>query len=77
MTYVLGHRKHGHTIHVNYSPCILHNLDKRHAGHRRDRASATGGLGAHYFEHHGGSTNTMLIMIIDYVAPSNHSALDY
>ena len=40
-------------------------------------ASGTGGLGAHYFEHHGGSTNTMQITIIDLVATGNHSALNY
>ena len=52
-------------------------LYKHHAGHRGDCASGVGGLGAHYFEHHGGSTNTMQITIIDSVAPGNHSALDY
>ena len=52
-------------------------LYKQHAGHRRDCASGIGGLGAHYFEHHGGSTNTMQITIIESVAPGNYSALDY
>ena len=52
-------------------------LYKRHAGHRRDCASGTGGLGAHYHEHHGGSTATMEITIIDSVAPGNHDQLDF
>ena len=51
-------------------------LYKRHAGHRRDCASGTGGLGAHYHEHHGGNTATMKLTIIDSVAPGNHTALD-
>ena len=52
-------------------------LYKRHAGHRRDCASGTGGLGAHYKLCHGGSTNTMRITIIDSVAPGNHKLLDH
>ena len=52
-------------------------LYKRHAGHRRDCSSGTGGLGAHYFEHHSGSTDSMQLTIIDSVAPGNHDSLDY
>ena len=51
-------------------------LYKRHAGHMRDCSSGTGGLGAHYHEHHGGSTDTMQITIIDSTAPGNHASLD-
>ena len=35
-----------------------------------------GGLGDHYFKHHGGSVETMMLTIIDTVEPGNHSELD-
>ena len=50
---------------------------KRHCGHKRQCATGSGGLGAHYHEFHGGSTATMQITIIDSVAPGLHDRLDF
>ena len=35
-----------------------------------------GGLGSHYHGNHGGSTATMVLTVIDTVAPGNHDQLD-
>ena len=51
-------------------------LYKWHCGHRADCKSGTGGLGSHYFTHHGGSTETMDIVVIDSVEPGDHEGLD-
>ena len=48
----------------------------RHLGHRAECKSGTSGLGQHFKEHHGGSTDSLLLIVIDSVAPGNHKALD-
>ena len=59
------------------APTSRGGLYKRHCGHRRQCATGDGGLGAHYHEFHGGSTDTMKITIIDSVAPGQHDRLDF
>ena len=51
-------------------------LYKRHCGHRADSKAGKGGLGGHYYTHHGGSVETMVLTIIDTVEPGNHVELD-
>ena len=48
----------------------------RHYGHRQDCQSGVGGLGQHFFQHHGGDMEDMEIVIIDSVQPGNHDLLD-
>ena len=51
-------------------------LYKRHCSHRADFKAGKGGLGDHYFRHHGGSVETMVLTIIDTVQPGDHTELD-
>ena len=48
----------------------------RHYGHRQDCQSGVGGLGQHFYHHHGGSMEEMELVIIDSVEPGNDSLLD-
>ena len=48
----------------------------RHLGHRSECKSGSSGLGKHFKEKHGGSTDTLQLIIIDSVKPGNHEALD-
>ena len=45
-------------------------------GHRAECKSGKGGLGKHFKEHHGGSTASLQLIVIDSVAPGNHKGLD-
>ena len=51
-------------------------LSGRHLGHRAECKAGTGGLGSHFKEKHGGSTDNLQLVIIDSVAPGNHKDLD-
>ena len=48
----------------------------RHLGHRQECKNGTAGLGSHYKEHHGGSTNSLQLIVIDSVTPGDHKSLD-
>ena len=51
-------------------------LRERHRGHRSECKNGTSGLGKHFKEKHGGSTDSLQLTIIDSVAPGNHKLLD-
>ena len=51
-------------------------LRQRHRGHRAECKSGTSGLRKHFKEKHGGSTETLQLIVIDSVAPGNHKELD-
>ena len=48
----------------------------RHLGHRAECKNGNSALGLHFKNHHGGSTESMQLIIIDSVAPGNHKELD-
>ena len=48
----------------------------RHLGHRSECKNGSTGLGKHYKDHHGGSTESLQLIVIDNVAPGDHKALD-
>ena len=48
----------------------------RHRGHRAECKTGNSALGLHFKNHHGGSTDSMQLVIIDSVAPGNHKELD-
>ena len=48
----------------------------RHRGHRSECKNGNSGLGQHFKDHHGGSTESLRLIVIDSVKPGNHKDLD-
>ena len=51
-------------------------LRSRHLGHRTECKNGKSGLGLHFKNHHGSSTDHLQLIVIDSVAPGNHKELD-